>query len=365
VKLLLIILLALLLGSQVALAKVKPPPKQTPPPPEQAAPADSDTDETPPADDPGSEHRLRPKTDKEEEEYKKRVVREDPYLNAPPGPDAAQLAFYRPLDWLRFDLPLDRATYITQDASGQMLGFLTIGSEVQASDPNLFHITLDYAAPRKHVELWLENKALRPRSVTKLAPAEATPEQLPIPVKGKKGRKEKKLKGKPPVVEPEPTPTADDAPSDGTLDGIVDKDGRNRTQIEYLFDRVTIEREAGIVTTQERMRQLPYSYDIEQLPLLIRQLDFAKLKDHWPFEALITDAEHRRSLPLQIAQPTEVTLTTAEPQQRACYELKMRLGDTANWTWWVERSAPYRLVKFSDGTYTYTLHQYDAAPGSY
>jgi hypothetical protein len=43
----------------------------------------------------------------------------------------------------------------------------------------------------------------------------------------------------------------------------------------------------------------------------------------------------------------------------------MRLGQSDNWTWWVERNVPYRLVKFSDGNITYTLHQYDAAVGSY
>jgi hypothetical protein len=357
VKLLAAILLAFLLTSQHVLADA--PPLDETPPTDEALPVEGE--EQPPVED-NPEHRLRPKTDKEEEAYKKRVVREDPFLNAPPGPEAGELAFYRPIDWLRFEAPLDRATYLTQDSSGQMRGFLTIYAEPQANDAGLLHVVLDYASPQKHVELWLETKALRPRSVTKLAPANAQPEPLPIPTKGKKQKKVKKQKGQPPVVDPAPLP---EPSSDGTLDGVVAEDRLNRTRIEYLFDRVTIEREAGIVTTQERMRQLPYSYDVEQLPLLVRQLDFSKLEHHWPFEALLTDPEHRKSLPLQIAEPKETSVTTAEPQQRACYELKLRVGDNANWTCWVERSAPYRLVKFTDSTFTYTLHQYDAAPGSY
>lgn len=356
-KLLAAILLALLLTSQHVLAD-DPPAGDADPPADETVPAEGEGEEAPPAEDENKEHRLRPKTDKEEEAYKKRVVREDPFLNAPPGPDAAELAFYHPTDWLRFEVSFDRATYIAQDSAGQMLGFLTIDAGSHSSDQKLLHVILDYPAPKKHVELWLEPKALRPRSVTKLAAPEREPAPPPDP---KKTKKQKKRKGKQLVAEESELLE----PSGDLVDGIGGKDAQNLTRVEYLFDRVTIEREAGIVTTQERMRQLPYSYDIEQLPLLVRQLDFAKLAKHWPFEALITDPEHRRSLPLQIAEPKEVSITSAEPQKRACYELKMRLGERDNWTWWIERSAPYRLVKFSDGNVTYTLHQYDAAPGSY
>ena len=351
-KLLAAILFALLLTSQHVLADDAAPAD----PPADTLPAENGEGQAPPEDDAGKGHRLRPKTDKEEEEYKKRVVREDPYLNAPPGPEAGQLAYYRPIDWLRFEAPLDRSTYIAQDSAGKMLGFMTIDAAEQANDPNLLHITLDYPQPHKHVELWLEKKALRPRSVTKLA----APVHEPKPLTGR----EKKLKAKGQLAGPEPLPTPGISDA-GLIDGVAEADVQNRTRVEYLFDRVTIEREAGIVTTQERMRQLPYSYDIEQLPLLVRQLDFGKLDRHWPFEALITDPEHRKSLPLQVAEPKQVSVTSAEPQQRACYELKMRLGERDIWTWWVERSAPFRLVKFSDGSITYTLHQYDAPPGSY
>jgi hypothetical protein len=343
-KLLAAILLTLLLTSPQALADD--------PPPEDALPAAEAVDEAP-AEETPTKGRLRPRTDKEEEEYKKRVVREDPFLNAPPGPDGAQLAFYRPVDYLRFDAPFDSATYLTQDASGKMLGFLTISAEPQPNEPGTLHLTLDYAVPKKHVELWLDTKWLKPRSITKLTPANQ-PVQRAQPKKGEPS------KGKPQVAKPEV-----DLAAVGNIDGVADNGAQRRTRIEYLFDRVTIEREAGAVSTMERMRQLPYSYDIEQLPLLVRQLDFAKLERHWPFEALLTDPERRRSLPLQIAEPKAVTITSAEPQARACYELQLRVGEQDTWTWWVEREAPHRLVKFTDGVYTYTLHQYDAPSGSY
>src|SRR5688500_4566943 len=90
----------------------EPAPEEQPP---LEQPADPPVEETPPAEDPKS--RPRPMTEAEEETYKRQVVREDPFLNAPPGPSAQNLAFYRPVDWLRPEIEFDSARYLIQDAA--------------------------------------------------------------------------------------------------------------------------------------------------------------------------------------------------------------------------------------------------------
>jgi len=332
------------------------PPTDTPPTEDQPA-APTSGDEAPA--EPIPEHRARPRTAKEEEDYKRKAVREDPYLNAPQGPPAGALAFYKPSDWLRFDFPYDRSRYLIQDGTGAVKGFLDIDSESQVGPlGNYIHARLDYEWPQKHVEMWLDNATFKPKTVVLSAPPETTAvEQLPVKTKRRRGKRVPAavVTAAPPVDAADPN-AASGAPPDATA--------LRTTHIEYLFDRITIERDAGVVATQEHMRQLPYSFDVEQVPLLVRQLDFSRLDKQWPFEALATDAEHHASLPLHIDKPRIVSVSSAEPQTYSTYQLTMKLGD-GNWTWWVERAAPFRLVKFSDGKLTYTLHQYEPPPQSY
>jgi hypothetical protein len=299
--------------------------------------------------------RTRPVTEKEEDEYKRRAVREDPFLNAPPAPPGDLLVFYRPIDWLRAEVEYDRCTYLVQDAGKQLLGMLTINVEpLVDSYDSYVHLQLDYAAPKKRVEMWLDATTLKPRNLIKLTPPEsAANAQVEFPAA--QGQAKGKQSFDPAELALETQAAEIEAPA---------VTAERRTEVEYLFDRVTISRSAGIITTQERMRQLPYSFDVEQLPLLLRQLDFARLEKQWPFEALVTDPENHRTLPLKIDQPKSTKITSAEPAEHAVFELPLRLGDQ-QWTAWVERRAPYRLVKFGDGTYTYTLHQYEPPTGSY
>ncbi|MDQ3023055.1 MAG: hypothetical protein M3R04_01525 [bacterium] len=354
-----LILLALTLAALLNLQRgsAEDPPTETPtvdePLPDEIEeqPAEPPIEPEPPPD-----QRARPLTEAEEDNYKRKAVLDDPYLNAPAGPPAGALAFYRPLDWLRFDVQYDRSTYLVQDASGKLEGLLTINAEpLVDSFASYIHLELDYAAPKKRVEMWIDSKTLKPRNVIKFTPPATTPVAPVEPVKGTQKSKA--------------TPRLPVQPELGDVTADIEEPAaqvtERRTEVEYLFDRVTISRSVGVVATQERMRQLPYSFDIEQLPLLVRQLDFSRLEKQWPFEALVTDPEHRISLPLQIDRPKHTDVVTAEPQTRSSYELKMRLGEQVTWTLWVERKTPYRLLKFTDGVYTYNLHQYDPAPGSY
>jgi hypothetical protein len=306
--------------------------------------------------------RLRPVTEAEEERYKRQAVLEDPFLNSPLGPDPRNLAYYRPVDFLRTEVFFDSSRYLVQDEACKLQGFLTFEvAPFATSKESLLRLSLDCAAPRRRVELYFEEHHLKPRRVLIFAPASLPDPAASVPKAAKTG--ENSLpKAKHQAKSRETLPEGD-LQGDLVLHG--DGQAERRTEIEYLFDRVTIERDAGLVATQERMRQLPYSFDIEQLPLLVRQLDFEKLERQWPFEALITAPERKRSLQLRIDQPKKVEVLTAEPQARQAYELKMRLGETDSWTWWVERAAPYRLVKFTDGQYTYTLNQYEAGQGHY
>jgi hypothetical protein len=125
----------------------------------------------------------------------------------------------------------------------------------------------------------------------------------------------------------------------------------------YFFDRAVISKDGGPVTLSARKRLLPYSFDIAQLPLLLTELDF----DHadWPFEAALYDPATLQPVPLQVNRPQRKDVLTAEPATCACWELPVRLG-TMQLTWYVERAAPHRLVKFQLGTYVYTLQQYES-----
>ena len=110
------------------------------------------------------------------------------------------------------------------------------------------------------------------------------------------------------------------------------------------------------VCQRRQIRQLPFSYDIDELPLLMRQL--LVLEADWPFEALLCDPANETHVPLSIAEPQRIeNVLDADLQRLDCYEFVVRRGDDTC-TYLVQRIPPYKLVKFMDGTLTYTLSGY-------
>jgi hypothetical protein len=313
------------------------PPAEEPFPPEEEGPDDSEKGEDgqEPAK-PEGVRRRRPRTDAEEREYKLRKTREDPFLNAPVFRPATtgQPEFYDPADRLRADVTLDSCSYLIQDDKGSPKGTLTLETRLETDSVlgATLHLSkfLQTGAPQR-TDLWIDPETLKPRRIVTLTTAQ------PVELPPQKGRPADPVAQ--PVEEVEQDPV----------------DDRLRITVDYRFDRVTIARQVGDVRTQETMRQLLFSYDLEQLPLLIRQLDFKQ--PDWPFEALLTRPLRKDTVQLQAGQPERVEQISAEPRTYSCYKLPVRVG-AEQWTWWVERALPHRLVRFTDGKLIYTLKDY-------
>jgi hypothetical protein len=292
-----------------------------------------------PEEAPEGVRRSRPRTAEEERAYKQRKTREDPFLNPPvaPGTDGSW-ELYDPRDWLRMDVTPDLSRYIVQDASGAVVGYLSVFVELQ-SDPalgqfiNLVKVR-DYGSPTR-IELWIYADTLKPRR------------KLATPVDRPAGGAQQPGQGE--AVEVATAASEEVRLAEQTT-----------LEVDYLFDRVTVKRQMGEVTASRQLRQPPYSFDVDQLSLLVRQLDSQHLD--WPFEAVAFDPSQAfeqsgASLPLAVAKPERVEMISAEPATYPCFALRMRLGEKV-YTWWVERLAPHRLVKFTDGVYSFTLFQY-------
>lgn len=321
----------------------QPPPEQAPPPeppPEEPPPAEppAEPEETP-ADDAGSAaepdtadsgtvetappegvRRRRPQTAEEERAYKQRKSREDPFLNPPAGlADPAAGELYNVRDWLTGAAVPSVSRYLVQDASGKVLGYTSLQVEL-TSDPLLGEAVLltelrDFGTPAT-LKLQLLAETLQPRRKELL--------QRPA------------------------------AAGDGS---VVDL-GSSHLSVDYLFDRVTVTQAEGGVTVSHQLRQLPLSFDIDELPLLLRLLDFKR--SDWPFEAAVTDPAQLAKLALVANQPVYADVLSAEPQSYGCFAFELHLGEELL-RWAVQRRAPHILVRFERGGLTYTLIQYSEA----
>jgi hypothetical protein len=307
-----------------------PPPEDQPaPPPEAAAGEDQQggseakPDETPPQDetkpaDPEGVHRRRPQTAEEERSYKQRKTREDPFLNPDlAGQPDAPVQPYNVLEWLTEPLYCDLSRYIVQDKSGQVVGYLTVMLE-HSTDP------------------------LLGESIT-MTQQRDFGEAATVTVSMLAGTMQPRRK----LVTPQAVP-----PGGGT--DIIDP-ADTSIIVDYLFDRVEITHNSGEVTVYHEMRQLPLSFDLDQLPLLVRALDYKRTD--WPFEAGLTDPAKLERIPLQIGKPVYADQLSAEPATVGCWEFELRLGPETQ-HWWVQRLPPHKLIKFSLGELTYTLFQY-------
>lgn len=283
--------------------------------------------------------RRRMRSAEQERRYKQRKTREDPFLNPPVGPGAsASDGFYNPADWLRTEVYCGVSRYMVQDDTGEVVGHLILGLE-RESDPVLGDfIKLEQVNDLDNgsrTQLWIYAETLKPRLKEAVV-------QLP-----------------------------EAAGSAQAQDGATTKDGAEaadsiaiqplyedaqRLDVEYLFDRMTIEHNVGGITARRQMRQLPFSYDIDQLPLLMRQLEVKH--EEWPFEAVLCDPSKETHLPVSIAQPTRVeNVMMADGQVADCYEFAVHVGDEQR-TYLVQRIPPHKLVKYTIGPLTYTLTDY-------
>jgi hypothetical protein len=305
---------------------------------EQAEPEGEESAEPPPTEEeevPEGVRRRRPRTAEQERSYKQRKTREDPFLNPPVDGDpvAGDEQYYDPARRLHNVVHTGISSYVVQDAGGAVIGQLTMSVEL-VSDPVLgdfVHLRQrsDHEQPQE-TDLWLYGETLKPRRKEVVI-------QLPT------------VSDPPPAVEGE---------EDGA--GAVEVQplyhDTKRLDVDYLFDRLVIRHRAGGITASRRLRMMPFSYDIDELLLLVRQLRFRD--SSWPFEALICDPANEQHLALRIEQPRRVeNVLSADAQLTDCYELAVRLGEH-QLTYWVQRLPPCKLVKFSDGAYTYTLNAY-------
>jgi len=254
-----------------------------------------------------------------ERERKQQKTAEDPFLNPPETNNGDGVsAVYNPYDWLRREVTPDLSRYVVQDAAGEVIGYEAVRIELSSDERLGDFIRLTRRSeypPFTEVELWMYADSLQPRSLVRERWAESAPDVSSL--------------------------------AEETL------------EVDYLFDRVTVRHESGGVATTRQFRQLPNSFDQEQLVLLLRLLQCDH--DDWPFEAAVTNPLRAGQVPLVIGKPEREYLMSAQPESCKCWRLTMQLGDR-ELTWWVERLPPYRLVKYVDGDTSYTLFQYLEQP---
>ncbi len=331
-------------------------PADPPAKPEETAPP-AEADAAPPAESPPPEgvKRQRPKTGDDERTYKMRKTREDPYLSPPDGSGKDLTAYYNPRDYIA---PLKKgysARYMIQDAQGTMLGYMLLSVDLRTEnsrDDTVYVSALCSNEPRSEMRLWLDAASLKPRRLerrTLRGGGDTHPATPPGPVAPDAGAA---------PAPAEPAAPASPTPMDALPGDPAQWSPENeppRLNAEYLFDRVTIRHSSGMITVQRVLRQLPHSFELESMPILVRQID-CRAAD-WPFEAALTDARHLRSVPLSIEEPGWTELLSAEPLHYRCREFVLRLG-AQQLKYYVQSTPPYKLVQFTDGVYTYTLFEY-------
>jgi len=280
--------------------------------------------------------RRRPSTGEQERWYKQRKTREDPFLNPPVSTGlSTEDGYYNPADWLRPDVQCGLSRYMVQDESGAVIGYSIFAIE-RESDPVLGNFIklqlIDESNTSSKSELWLYAETLKPRFkevITQLPDSEAAA-----------------------------APTGDDQSGDSQAAQEIKPLYQNarRLKVNYLFDRMTIIHHVGGITARRQMRQLPFSYDIDELQLLMRQIEVNH--EEWPFEAILSDPANETHLPISIAQPVRVeNVMDADMQRVDCYQFTVRSGAETQ-TYLVQRIPPYKLVKYTIGSLTYTLSDY-------
>lgn len=281
--------------------------------------------------------RPRPQTAEQERTWKLSKTREDPFLNPPGGELGSGLSpagdIYKPSDWLSHELPLDHSVYLAQDAKGKLQGLMSLSVQTrkgeEGEDLVVLSRSVDYGFPTR-TEVLSSLDGLSPRLILR----EAISQRGPVPVGG--------------AVASAPTQEEGDATESGPL-------AQPNLRVDYRYDRVTVVWDDGDVASHEHMRALPHSFDVQQLPLIMRLLNYGAKQ--WPFEAYITLPEEHLSAPLVIKEAKLQNQLSAEGEKVPCYHVEALIGK-AKWEWWVQKNSPHRLIRFSDGVMTYTLSEY-------
>ena len=290
--------------------------------------------------------RRRPRTAAEERAWKEMNAPRDPFLFVPDtlGPAPGVGEFYNPQDFVDPQVSPGISRYIIQDGAGGVVGYLTLalkrtmhrefGECVEAS---LYYDDDDPA----ELTLWLDPETLQPLRLERqqrLVPGA----RAAAPEAG--GQEEP---ANPEAGEPvDPAYTAK----------LSQLQQLQHDRVEYRYDRVRHWRSKGAVSLAPGiLRQRPFSYELAQLPVLARQL--RPHGDRWPFTAPLVDGMHLRTLELAVPEPSYVNVMSAEPAACQCYELRFQYGGEEQ-VFWVERSLPRRLIKFTAGGRTYNLFEY-------
>jgi hypothetical protein len=355
--------LTLLLASPLIRA-ADAPPADPPPSAVEPAPADTgggaagaaDTTEDPPAADadkdgsaaaeappveeqhlPEGVLRRRPQTAEQERIWKETKAPQDPFLFTPGplGPAPGVPEFYNPQDFVDPQVCYGLSRYLIQDASGQVVGYLSLAvtREVHPEFGETVAASLYYDDDKPcELKLWLDPLTLQPHRLNRqqrLVPGAADAQAA--------------------------AGTAENTTSSREDVEIAALQRVPQDRVDYVFDAVRLWHASGGITVSRSLRQLPYSYELAALPVLVRQV--RPYGQVWPFEAALIDGLKLRNLPMLLAQPTMADVLSAEPATHQCYELRITAGDEEQ-VYWVERSLPRRLIKFQAGGRTYNLFEY-------
>jgi hypothetical protein len=315
---------------------------------EQAGGGDEET--APPA--PEGVLRPRPQSAEQERLWKESRAPDDPFLYTPGplGPAPGVPKFYNPQDFVDPQISPGLSRYIIQDASGQVVGYLTMAVKLE-DNPELGRTVVatlyyDDEQPRE-VQLWLDPVTLQPlrlRSQQRLVPGAASPPRQPGTAAAAGGG-----------AVGDSAVAGADQPAPGVPGQIATLQRIPQDRVDYIFDSVKLWHSSGGVTIARTIRQLPFSYELQSLPVLVRQV--RPYGQEWPFEAALVDGLQARNLPLILMQPVMADVLSAEPAMHQCYELHLNTGAEEE-VYWVERSLPRRLIKFTKGGRTYNLFEY-------
>lgn len=295
--------------------ETKPPSEAT----NGASPADDEAGENEPLPD---IRRRPPRTDDEEQSFKRFKFQTDPFLTV--WDFSGQAKAYNPMAWLTGSSQTGLAIYIAQLPSGEVVGSLSIKVETVFDNE---HGQMIKITSRQRLERALDTVVL-------VEPGTFRPIRLEQWDLGTGGQ----------ALEAGPE-----------KNGGITRLSPPRFLAKYSFDRVDIERDQGDMISRARFRQLPYSFDRTSFVLVARSINF-RFPD-WPFEAPLTDPVIGAKILLSIPKPQRAQVLSAEPKTYNCYELKLQLGGLEE-TWWIERVPPNRLVKFTQDGKTFTLSQY-------
>jgi hypothetical protein len=268
-------------------------------------------------------------TPEEEREHKEQVRATDPFISGTdtgavlPRSGTAGL----PLHGL---LKPGLAVYMVQDADGRVVCHaryqLRATSDLLAGEALVLQKELPHHGSRE-VELWMWPEALKPRHLE-------LGEELSGPYLDRSGK-----------LAEEPT---------GRIQQL--KTGGQLVVADYIFDRVEIKHTAGIATAFDIYRLPPHTWDSSQLELVLRELVYYDIE--YPCELQLFDPLSQQQYALQIDHPERVSgILSAEGMYYDCWRVETGTEDE-DAVYWIERSPPFRLVKFERGGYTLTLQEY-------